>query len=80
MEKIALRVEMVEIPADVMRFTGKLLIAELPMMGISKTIPEAISLVENRCVWVDREVVTDLNYRFPEKFELIVGNKGVRAI
>ena len=80
MEKVTLMVEMVEIPADMMRFSGKLLIGELHLMGLVKTIPEAITLVESRCVWIDREVVTDLNYRFSEKFELIVGNRGVRVV
>lgn len=80
MEKVTIQVEMVEIPADILRFEGKLLIGELHLMGMVKSIPEAITLVESRCVWVDRTVVDDLNYRFPHKFELIVGNKGVRVI
>lgn len=49
-------------------------------MGICKSVADAIVLIEARCVWVDREVVSDLNFRCPQKFELIVGDKGVRVI
>lgn len=79
MEKIQLNIEMVEIPAGTINFQGKLLIAELHQMGMVKTIPEAITLVEARCVWVDRVVVDDLNFRFPSTFELVVGDRGVRV-
>jgi hypothetical protein len=79
MEKVNLNVEMVEIPMGTINFQGKLLLSELHQMGMVKTIPEAITLIECRCVWVDREVVTDFNFRLPKEFELIVGNRGVRV-
>lgn len=79
MERVNLEVEMVEIPAGTINFQGKLLIAELHQMGMVKTIPEAITLVESRCVFVDRVAIDDLNFRFPPQFELVVGNRGVRV-
>lgn len=79
MEKFQIKVEMVEIPAGVINFSGKLLLAELSQMGLVRTVPEAITLIECRCVWVDGEVVTDLNFRLPAEFTLVVGNRGVRV-